>query len=181
MPECSDGMGWPPSQPNFIFNSFYRGQFIRDSLINEWSVKTREKRKRFYAEHLPSVPNPSPDLGPWHMTRDTWLRQFSLSDRFSRLMTCCRGGQTSLIRFHHLPTSSFGDVIFMKSLVFQTCGLYYFALKNIVFAILCEIKLWDRDTFCKITLYSLKYWSQRCIIYEKMLTRSVDSKQWCNL
>ena len=128
MPECSDGMGWPPSQPNFIFNSFYRGQFIRDWLINEWSVKTREKRKRFYAEHLPSVPNPSPDQGPWHMTHDTWhvtrntwLRQFSLSDRFSRLMTCCRGGQTSLIRFHHLPTSTFRDVIFMKSSKHEVC------------------------------------------------------------
>ena len=178
-------MGWDGHHLNLIL---YSTLFIEDSLSEtHWSMNDRWKpgrKEKGFMQNISQV-SPTPVLtrvpDTWHVTRDTWLRQFSLSDRFSRLMTCCRGGQTSLIRLHHLPTSTFGDVIFMKSLVFQTCGLYYFALKNIVFAILCEIKLWGRDTFCKITLYSLKYWSQRCIIYEKMLTRSVDSKQWCNL
>ena len=117
-------MGWDGHHLNLIL---YSTLFIEDSLSEtHWSMNDRWKpgrKEKGFMQNISQV-SPTPVLtrvpDTWHVTRDTWLRQFSLSDRFSRLMTCCRGGQTSLIRFHHLPTSTFVDVIFMKSLVFQT-------------------------------------------------------------
>ena len=100
----------------------YSTLFIEDSLSEtDWSMNDQWKpgrKEKCFRQNISKVsPTPTPVLtripDTWHMThetmtRDTWLRQFSLSDRVSRLMTCCwRGGQTSLIRFHHLPTSSF--------------------------------------------------------------------------